>query len=69
MKTKSMLLKAQKLTPKEMGFVEGGTNEADKPLDGGTLDEVIFILRLSCILCCCAWNESNNKDKSFCLNL
>lgn len=40
MKTKSMLLKAQKLTPKEMGFVEGGTNEADKPLDGGTLDEV-----------------------------
>lgn len=41
MKTKSMLLKAQKLTPKEMGFVEGGTNEADKTLDGGTLDEVI----------------------------
>lgn len=41
MKTKSMLLKAQKLTPKEMGFVEGGTNEADKPLDGGTLRLVI----------------------------
>ena len=45
MKTKSMLLKAQKLTTKEMGFVEGGTNEADKTLDGGTLDEVIITPR------------------------
>lgn len=45
MKTKSMLLKAQKLAPKEMEFVEGGTNEADKTLDGGTLDEVIITPR------------------------
>lgn len=55
MKTKSMLLKAQKLTPKEMGFVEGGTNEADKPLDGGTLDEEL--LRLVIKAFC------NKKDK------
>lgn len=28
-----------------MGFVEGGTNEADKTLDGGSLDEVIITPR------------------------
>lgn len=36
-----MVLKAQKLTTKEMEVIDGGTNESDKTLDGGTLEEII----------------------------
>lgn len=43
MKTKSMVLKAQELTPKELEIIEGGVNESDvdKTYDGGTLEEII----------------------------
>ncbi len=41
MKTKSMVLKAHELTPKELEIIEGGVNEGDKTFDGGTLEEII----------------------------
>lgn len=43
MKTKSMVLKAQELTPNELEIIEGGVNESDvdKTYVGGTLEEII----------------------------